>query len=196
MLGGFRHRLRLLPSVFFRLELLLRGVKWCPPLHLVGRPWLSLASGSEISLEPGVTLDSSRRANPLGGSMPCILKTLASKAIIHLGKEVGVSSSSLVAGNRIEIGEGTLVGAGGLIMDNDLHKLDPRGRWQNEYVQTSRPIKIGRNCFIGARAIILKGVTLDDHVVIGAGAVVTKSFGPGAVVAGNPGRQVGTLPGV
>ena len=56
-------------------------------------------------------------------------------------------------------------------------------------------ITIGNNCFIGARAIILPGVTLGDRVVVGAGSVVTKSFPSDVIVAGNPARQVGTVSG-
>ncbi|MEJ6719067.1 MAG: DapH/DapD/GlmU-related protein, partial [Akkermansiaceae bacterium] len=50
----------------------------------------------------------------------------------------------------------------------------------------SRPVVIGRKCFIGARAIILKGVTVGDHAVIGAGSVVTRDVASNTVVAGNP----------
>ena len=54
-------------------------------------------------------------------------------------------------------------------------------------------IKIGNNCFIGARSIIMYGVTICDKVVVAAGSVVTKSFTEeGIIVAGNPGRKIGT----
>lgn len=46
--------------------------------------------------------------------------------------------------------------------------------------------RIGRNCFIGGRALILPGVEIGDGCVVGAGAVVTKSVPPGSIVAGNP----------
>ena len=49
-------------------------------------------------------------------------------------------------------------------------------------------IVIGEHCFIGARSIILPGVTLGDHCIVGSGSVVTKSFPTGSVVGGNPAR--------
>lgn len=56
-----------------------------------------------------------------------------------------------------------------------------------------RPVKIGERCYIGAGAIILPGVTIGDDAVVGAGAVVRADVAAGAVVAGNPARQITTV---
>lgn len=53
-------------------------------------------------------------------------------------------------------------------------------------------ITIGDDCFIGMRAILLYGVTLGDHCIVGAGSVVTRSFPPHTVIAGNPARAICT----
>lgn len=52
-------------------------------------------------------------------------------------------------------------------------------------------VRLGRNCFIGAYAIILPGVTIGENAAVGAGAVVTKDVPPGVVVAGNPAKPIG-----
>lgn len=48
--------------------------------------------------------------------------------------------------------------------------------------------RVGRNCFIGGRSLILPGVEIGDNCVVGAGSVVTKSVPPRSVVAGNPAK--------
>ena len=51
-------------------------------------------------------------------------------------------------------------------------------------------VKIGNNCFIGAKAIILPGVSIGDNVIVGAGSVVTKNIPSNVVVAGNPAKII------
>jgi len=191
--GRFRHLLRQLPSLLWLLELKIRGFQISFPIRLFGHPICSRYPGSSISLGSHVTLDSSARANPLGGSSPCVLRTMTSTARLTLGDRVGLSSSTIVAGNSIEIGEGTILGAGSMVLDNDFHAPGVGFSWLTEYSKNSRPVKIGRGCFIGARSLILKGVTLGDRVVIGAGSVVTKDIPAFSIAAGNPARIVGTI---
>ena len=51
----------------------------------------------------------------------------------------------------------------------------------------------GDDCFIGARAIIMKGVTIGDRSIVGAGSVVVRNIPADVVVAGNPARDVKQL---
>ena len=73
-----------------------------------------------------------------------------------------------------------------MIIDTDFHQQTPSGEWGTDPKAVSLPVVIGRDCFIGARAIILKGVTIGDHAVVGAGAVVSRDVKPNTVVVGNP----------
>ena len=192
--GRLRQHLRMISSPLWLLELRMRGIQFTSPIALVGQPICSRYPGSFISLGSGVTLDSAIRSNRLGGFSPCVVRTVTPTARIRLGERVGLSNSVIVAGNSIEIGEDTIIGSGVMILDNDFHVMGTGFSWVSECSTNSKPIKIGRGCFIGSRSMILKGVTLGDRAIIGAGAVVTKDVPAYSVAAGNPARVVRTLP--
>lgn len=61
-----------------------------------------------------------------------------------------------------------------------------------DYVRIGK-IKIGNNCFIGARAFIMPGVEIGDNSIVGAGSLVTKSFPENVVIGGNPAKVICTL---
>ncbi|HEY3862497.1 MAG TPA: acyltransferase [Verrucomicrobiae bacterium] len=172
-------------SVLWRLEARLKGVQFEGHATFWGRPLVSVAPDSSLILGSNVQLASALRANPLGCFQPCVLRTLAPQARLYMGANSGASGAVLCAGLSIEIGEGTLIGSGAMIIDNDFHVLTPDG-WRGEVRANARPVKIGREAFIGARAIILKGVTIGDRAVVGAGAVVTRDVPANMVAAGNP----------
>ena len=66
------------------------------------------------------------------------------------------------------------------------HPIEP-GLREQAY-QYNIPVRIGRNCWLGAGVIIVPGVTIGDNVVIGAGSVVTKDIPDNVVAVGNPCR--------
>ncbi len=81
----------------------------------------------------------------------------------------------------IEIGDGCLIGQQVVIATLN-HDLNPERRGD----MMPKPVKIGKNVWVGAHATILPGVTVGDNAVIAAGAVVTKDVPANAVVAGVP----------
>jgi acetyltransferase-like isoleucine patch superfamily enzyme len=89
---------------------------------------------------------------------------------------------------RITIGKGTTIGPNvGLITAN--HLVSNVGRHDK-----AKEIRIGEGCWIGMNSVILPGVCLGNHVVVGAGSIVTKSFDEdNLVVAGNPARIIRRL---
>jgi len=56
--------------------------------------------------------------------------------------------------------------------------------------ENEKPIIIGNNVWIGTRVIILPGVQIGDNTIIGAGAVVTKSFPANSIIGGNPAKII------
>ena len=84
---------------------------------------------------------------------------------------------------EVQIGDGTQIGPAVQIYTAD-HPRDLAQRQAG--LEFGRPVKIGRDVWIGGAAVILPGVTLGDGAVIGAGAVVTRDVAAGATVVGNP----------
>lgn len=180
--------LRTWAGMLWRLEATLRGALFSGPSRFEGRPVITLAANSKLQFGRNISLNSATRANPLGCFQPCVLRTLAPGAELILGDHVGLSGTVVCAGKSIVIGEGTIAGSGAVIVDNDFHELDANSAWRDEYVSNARPVRIGRYVFIGARAIILKGVTIGDRAVVGAGAVVTRDVPAGQTAVGNPAK--------
>ena len=81
------------------------------------------------------------------------------------------------------------IGAGCLITDSDHHSLVYNLRINGD-IGKSAPIILKEGAFIGAGCIILKGVTIGKHSVLGAGSVITKSIPDGELWAGNPAKFV------
>ncbi len=179
-------RLRERIGLIWNMEARLKGAQVRRRVVFGGRPILSVASGSRMVLGEDVVLRSGRRNNPLGCFQPCVLRTLAAGAELVLERNVGLSATTVCAGQSVHIGENTLIGAGALILDNDFHRLDTNGTWKADVTSNARPVRIGRSVFIGARAIILKGVSIGDGAVVGAGAVVTHDVPAGHLAMGNP----------
>src|SRR3712207_1811545 len=120
-LGALFGRVRRWPSLIWRWEMKLRGVRLGGPVDLIGRPIVSVHPGSELRCEGGIHLFSSPRGNPLGIFQPCVIRTLAPGARLIIGNEVGMSGAVVCAANSITIGEGTILGSGAMVFDNDFH---------------------------------------------------------------------------
>ena len=157
-----------------------------PSVEFYGAPLLRCARGSRMSLRAGVRIHSTPAANPLIGSVKTRLSTLCPDAVLDIGENVGMSAVCISSALHVSIGEGTIVGADALIVDTDFHLPRDGWRWGDDMAATAKPVRIGRACFIGARAIILKGVTIGDGAVIAAGAVVRIDVPTGFVAIGNP----------
>jgi acetyltransferase-like isoleucine patch superfamily enzyme len=88
-------------------------------------------------------------------------------------------------GNGVRIDDDTIFAPGVKIISAN-HDPDDLAK-----ALAAAPVRIGKRCWLGANAVILPGVELGDDVVVGAGAVVTKSFPTGTVLAGVPAKAIG-----
>ncbi len=103
---------------------------------------------------------------------------------VHFGKCVYANFNlTLVDDSHIYVGDYTMFGPN-VTISTAGHPILPELR---ELVyQYNAPVHIGRNCWIGAGAIIIPGVSIGDNTVIGAGSIVTKDIPANVVAVGNP----------
>lgn len=105
---------------------------------------------------------------------------------VHLGRNVYANFNlTLVDDTHIYVGDYTMIGPNVTIATAG-HPIAPELREKG--LQYNMPVRIGRNCWIGAGAILLPGVTIGDNVVVGAGSIVTKDLPSNVVAVGNPCR--------
>ena len=100
------------------------------------------------------------------------------KLILHDGVFIN-NSCSFNCMERIEIGNGTMMGEGVRFYDHDhSYTAEKIEKWQ----WTTAPIRVGRDCWIGSNVTILKGVTIGDNTIIGAGCLVRNDIPANSVV--------------
>lgn len=155
---------------------------------LNGRLFLFNGLGGEIKIGNNCLINSGKEFNPIGGDCRTILRTEKSGKII-IGNHVGISNSAIIAFSEIIIADDVMIGGNCMIFDSDFHSLDYFDRMNDRNVR-SEPVEIREGAFIGCYSIILKGVTIGKHSVIGAGSVVTQSIPENEIWAGNPARFI------
>ncbi len=131
---------------------------------------------------------------------------------VTVGDYVLIVCARIVCDSEIEIGDYSLLSWNVVLMDSYRTSLDPDER-KRELKQAAsreqrlpvfidgndratRPIRIGRNVWIGFDSCVLPGVTIGDGAIVGARSVVIEDVAPYTVVAGNPARAIRQLESV
>ena len=177
-------------SVMFHSKIIQSRFKGAKNLRVWGRP-VMITGSKYISVGENVEFCRLARIDAIsyypntGQHFEPVLK-IANNVVVQVSCHIGCI-------NRVEIGEYTTMGARTYITDHthgtvepDDLKLPPRHR----KLYSKGPVIIGKYVAIGEGCIILPGVTIGDHSVIGANAVVTKDVPPYSVVAGNPAKVI------
>lgn len=184
---------RLIALPHTRLMFAIHGVAWGRRWRIIGMPIIQRYCCSRIELGDGLVLRSWRSSNPLTPYHAVILATRAPTTLIRIGEDCGFTGVTIVLAERVEIGDRVLVGANSTITDTDFHPLHPAERRRDILAGRQAAVIIRDDVFIGMNCLILKGVTLGEGSVVGAGSVVTRDVPPGVIVAGNPARVVRSL---
>jgi acetyltransferase-like isoleucine patch superfamily enzyme len=110
---------------------------------------------------------------------------IASGGVLEIAGGGGLNSGvTLSCFERVTIGRDTLIGPDVMIRDSDSHSTGTSER------SPTAPIEIGDRVWIGARAMVLKGVKIGDGSVVAAGSIVTKDVPPKTLVAGAPAKPI------
>lgn len=140
--------------------------------------------GASVELRPRSTLEITGRVQLLRGA----------RIAVNWGGHVSVSAGTYLnegalidCDTRIIIGAGCAIGRDTAIMDTDVHRIVREGAVK------SAPVTLGSRCWLGHRAIVLKGVSLGDGCVVAAGALVTRSHEAHRLLAGVPAADRGAV---
>lgn len=165
-----------------------RHVAYGSNFKVSGRLFCVANSKDGIRIGNNVSINSCRGANPIGGDTKTNLFAKGN-AKIRIGNNVGMSNTTIFACESITVGNNVFIGGSVKIYDTDFHWLD-YDRRVSEPDGLTKPVVINNGVFIGAHTIILKGVTIGEKSVVGAGSVVTKNIPEGEIWAGNPARFI------
>lgn len=156
-----------------------------------GLPIVSMSHLSSIKIGDHAYLISRSRNTALGVNHPVVLRTLKKTAVISIGNHFRASGAILCAADSISIGDRVMMGANVTVADTDFHSFNAGVRFSEHDLSEAREARvvIGNDVYLGMNAIVLKGVTIGDAAIVGAGAVVTRDVPAGAIVAGNPASE-------
>lgn len=117
-----------------------------------------------------------------------VLRELGEK--FEIGENVGIAANAFIAvrGN-LKIGSDTIFGPG-VSIHTENHNFESISKPIRLQGATRKGVTIGKDCWIGSKAIILDGVNIGNHVIVAAGAVVNKDIPDYAIVAGVPAKII------
>lgn len=137
----------------------------------------ALSPLSEISLDKGGKLTIGSKFRMRDGAKLRVRRG----AECWIGSDVYLNSSNIVAcRERIVIGDGTMLSPNVQIYDHD-HDFRSGGGIKDNTYRTA-PVEIGKNCWIGANTVILRGTKLGDNCVVGAGTVLKGEYPAGSII--------------
>ncbi|MDR2573949.1 MAG: acyltransferase [Desulfovibrio sp.] len=176
-----------------RLKAFVLGIEVAPGVSAHGAVGLLRWPGGSIRIGTGANLISSwRRATAATVGAPVRLRVFGPGAAIEIGDGAELTGCSVTArSTRIVIGRKALLAPNCVVVDSDFHALwPPEKRADNPGYENDAPVVIGDYAWIGMNSLILKGVSIGEGAVVGAGSVVTRDVPPRCLAAGVPARVI------
>jgi acetyltransferase-like isoleucine patch superfamily enzyme len=174
-----------------RTYLRLRGVQIKRNLRVYSFPLCRRHFSATIKIGSNVTIFNKLSENPAGISHRSVLIASKPGARLIIGDNVGMSGVVLDCTKEIVLEDFVYLGAGVMVYDTDFHPINFSDRRVKDKSKIkSAPVRICEDAWIGARTIILKGVTIGPRAVVGAGSVVTRDIPADCIAAGVPAKFV------
>jgi len=143
--------------------------------------------GGKGTLHIGASTNLGYSMAPRLGLGTILLQPRSADSQVVIGSKNAFSNNVTICANQeIRIGNGCQIGDLVAIYDSDFHEVNPCTR--NLSLGRSIPVVIGNNVWLGSRVIILKGASIGDNSVVGAGSIVTKSLPDNCLAVGFPAR--------
>ena len=146
--------------------------------------------GSKCKVHADASIDASRSKGVVFGDQVTLNRyayVQGGDGGVRLGNHVEINNFSIINGTGgVDIGDDTLIGPGVRIISYQ-HQIAAEQTIRSQ-PSAGKPIRIGRDCWIGTNAVILAGVTIGDGAVIGAGAVVTRDIPANVIAIGVPAK--------
>ncbi len=178
---------RMVCTFFMRINCFCRGVRIGRNSNFFGLIKIKRGNSSNILIGENCTFRSIATSNLIGINRPCIITSIGPESSsLTIGNNCGFSGTVVGCFLNIKIGNNVRCGANTLITDSDWHLDDSR-------LGNLQAITIEDNVFLGVNVIVLKGVTIGENSVVGAGSVVTSDIPPNVIAAGNPCRVIRSL---
>lgn len=179
-------RRRIIWTIFLKTVCFFKEIPIGKHSRFYGKAYFYRYPGSKISIGVNCGFRSDYNSNLIGINHPCILATHLKGAEILIGNDCGFSGTTIGSFKSIKFGDNVKCGANTLITDGDWHPNDSRSH-------EPREVLIGDNVWIGEGAKILKGVSIGQNSIIGAGSIVTQNIPENVIAAGNPCKVIKTI---
>jgi acetyltransferase-like isoleucine patch superfamily enzyme len=140
-----------------------------------------MPGGGELDFQPGASVQRMGVLNARAGGA------------IRIGARSRVGAFAVISAvSSITIDEDVLIADRVFIADHQHESSDPSSPIIAQGVSDASPVVIGRGCWLGINVCVMPGVQLGPGCIVGAGAVVTRSFPAGSVVGGAPAKLLKT----
>lgn len=161
-------------------------------ITIYGKLILKIDKTATVIIGDHTTFRSNTKYNFVGINKPVSIR-VCKGATLTIGSNCGFSGTSIYCSQSINIGNWCNFGGNASIWDTDFHPTDYQLRRKGINGTKSSSISVGNDVFIGAHALILKGISIGNRTIVGAGSVVSRSVPDDQIWAGNPARFVKEL---